>query len=83
MNNTVAVKETICTHCNHRVVCVYKDDYLSILKAVSEVTISYPCSDGLKTNLKRIADFDFIGEISIPCRHYQKIDSGLWRGEKN
>lgn len=28
------VKETLCTRCAHREVCIYKQDYLDIIKAV-------------------------------------------------
>lgn len=30
----VGVKETLCTRCAHQEVCIHKQDYLDILKAV-------------------------------------------------
>lgn len=84
MNN--AVKETLCTHCNHRDICIYKNDYLSILKAVSEAFVERACSDGKKVSMKKVTDFDFIGDISVTCRHYQNWtmayrDAGNIKGE--
>lgn len=67
-----AVKETLCTSCNHLDVCTYMNDYLYILDAVSKVSIDQQCSDGKKVYLKKVTDFDFIGDISIGCRYYQK-----------
>lgn len=71
MNNTA--KESLCTHCNHRDICVYKDDYFSILKAVSETIVKQPCSDDKKVSFKKVTDFDFIGDITVSCRHYQNL----------
>ena len=34
------VKETLCTRCEHREVCIYKLDYLNILKAVENARVS-------------------------------------------
>lgn len=33
------VKETLCTHCAHREVCIYKQNYLNIIKAVENAVI--------------------------------------------
>lgn len=61
MNNVV--KEPLCTHCTHSDVCMHKNDYLSILKAVSEVTVAG----------NRLDNFDFIKDISIGCRYCQDL----------
>lgn len=34
------VKETLCTRCAHREVCIYKQDYLDIIKAVENAAIT-------------------------------------------
>lgn len=34
------VKETLCTRCAHRDVCAHKQDYLDILKAVENATVT-------------------------------------------
>ena len=70
-----ASKETLCSHCVHRVVCTYSDDYLSILKAVSEAYVSQPCSNGDGLGYKKVINFDFIGDISVACRYYQNINN--------
>lgn len=33
------VKETLCTRCAHREVCIYKQDFLDIIKAVENASI--------------------------------------------
>ena len=40
------VKETLCTHCIHREVCAYKQDFLDIIKAVEDATIIKEFPDG-------------------------------------
>ena len=34
------VKESLCTRCIHKDVCAYKHDYLDIVKAVENVTVT-------------------------------------------
>lgn len=66
------VKETLCTLCDHREVCSYKQDYLNILKAVgnARVSVAKESSDGGFSS-KKVIDYDFISEISIGCRYYR------------
>lgn len=42
----VGTKETLCTRCAHREVCTYKQDYLDILKAVDNATVTRDTPDG-------------------------------------
>lgn len=67
------VKETLCTSCEHCAVCVYKPDYLNILKAVENARVSVvkETKDG-GFSAKKVIDYDFISEISIGCRYYRK-----------
>lgn len=64
------VKETLCTRCVHLNVCAYKQDYLDILKAVENATVTRDTSDE-KNRIKKVIDCDFIGTISISCRYYE------------
>ncbi len=73
-----AVKETCCTRCAHRDVCLYKNDYLAIIKTISEAHVSSLLPNGTMVS-KRIEDFEFIGDISVSCRHYLKMT--VQRGE--
>ena len=61
------VKETLCTRCIHKDVCAYKHDYLDIIKAVENVTVTKDmyCA-------KKVIDYDFIGTIHVSCRYYEK-----------
>ena len=52
------VKETLCTKCEHREVCKYKKDY-----------VNFTTDDG-KGAMKKVIDYDFIGEIEVPCKYY-------------
>ena len=61
-------RETSCTRCAHRDVCMYKNDYLDILKAVTGATVSKLSSDG-KMSLKKVESFDFISRIDVICRY--------------
>lgn len=67
------VKESICTRCAHRNVCAYKDDCLSVIEAVSRVTVNKQLPDG-KVEVKPIKNFDFIDGVSITCRYYYNLD---------
>ena len=66
------VKETLCTRCAHREVCMYKLYYLSILKAVENARVSVvkDAQDGGFSS-KKVSDYDFISEISVECRYYR------------
>lgn len=68
------VKETLCTHCIHREVCAYKQDFLDIIKAVEDITIIKEFPDGTASS-KRVTCYDFISGIYVGCKYYfQFID---------
>lgn len=64
------VKETLCTHCGHREVCIYKQDFLDIVNAIENASVVRDTPDG-KITSKKVIHYDFIGEISIDCKYYQ------------
>ena len=74
------VKETLCTCCAHRDVCVYKPDYLHILKSIEDISIIKEFPDG-NASSKKIASYDFISEISVGCRYYRHW-TDMYRGCK-
>ena len=37
-----AVRETLCSSCSHRDVCIHKDDYLNMVKSLQEVFYKFP-----------------------------------------
>ena len=63
--------EVKCEACNHKDVCSYKETYMKILNSISNVFIEQRCTDEKKVQFKKVADFDFIGSISVTCRYYQ------------
>lgn len=77
------VKETLCTLCDHREVCAYKPDYLNILKAVENARVSVikENTDGGFSS-KKVADYDFISEISVGCRYYRNW-TDVYRDKEN
>ena len=72
MSEGVGTKETLCTSCEHCAVCIYKPDYLNILKAVENacVSVAKETSDG-RVSSKKVSSYDFISGISIGCRYYR------------
>ena len=66
----VGVKETLCTRCAHRDVCAHKQDYLDILKAVENATVTRDTPDG-KITSKKVIHYDFISGISVGCKYHQ------------
>ena len=62
------VKETLCTRCAHREVCIYKQDYIDILKAVENATVTQNTPDGITSN--KVTQYDFINGISVSCKYY-------------
>lgn len=65
-----AVKETLCTRCAHWEVCIYKQDYLDILKAVESASVVRDAPEG-KITSKKVIYYDFISGISVGCKYYQ------------
>lgn len=58
----VGTKETLCTRCAHREVCTYKQDYLDILKAVDNATVTRDTPDG-KIASKKVIHYDDLETI--------------------
>ncbi len=54
------VRETICTSCIHREVCMYKQTYLNYLSACEEMNRNYP------------DDISFIRKSDPDCNFYKK-----------
>ena len=66
------VKETLCTRCEHREVCIYKLDYLNILKAVENARVAAVKNEATGGfSLTKVIDYDFISGISVGCRYYR------------
>ena len=66
------VKETLCTRCAQREVCIHKLDFLNIIKAIENARVSVvkETTDGGFSS-KKVVDYDFISEISVGCRYYR------------
>ena len=62
------VKETLCTRCAHREVCIYKQDYIDILNAVENATLTRNTPDEIAS--KKVTQYDFISGISVSCKYY-------------
>ena len=62
------VKETLCTRCAHKEVCIYKQDFIDILKAVENATVTQNTPDGITSN--KVTQYDFISGISVGCKYY-------------
>ena len=62
------VKETLCTRCAHREVCIYKQDFIDIIKAIENAAVTKYIPDGIAS--KKVTQYDFISEISVSCKYY-------------
>lgn len=62
------VKETLCDRCAHQEVCIYKQDYLDILKAAENATVTQDTPDGITS--KKVMQYDLVSGISVSCKHY-------------
>ena len=66
------VKETLCTRCEHREVCIHKLDYLNILKAVENARVAAVKDEATgRFSSTKVSDYDFISGISVGCRYYR------------
>lgn len=68
------VKETLCTRCVHREVCIHKLDYLNILKAVENARVAAvkdEATGGFSST--KVIDYDFISCISVGCCYYRNL----------
>lgn len=63
-------KETQCTRCLHKDVCIYKQDFLDICNAVFGAEVHKSCDDVKKVMMKKIVNFECLGDIQITCRFY-------------
>lgn len=62
------VKETKCTSCIHRAVCMHKSDFLRICEAVDRAKIYEKTENGhLECSFSR---YDFFGGIDVKCKYY-------------
>ena len=62
------VKETLCTRCAHREVCIYKQDYIDILNAVENAAVIQETPDVIAST--KVTQYDFISGISVGCKYY-------------
>lgn len=74
------VKEILCICCAHREVCTHKQDYLDILKAVENATVTRDTADG-KITSKKVIHYDFISGISVVCKYHQNWTETYRSGE--
>lgn len=63
------VKKTLCTLCAHKEVCTHKKDFLDIIEAIENASITRDAPDG-KITSRKVIDYDFVSEISVGCKYY-------------
>lgn len=66
--------ETACTSCAHKDVCKYKEGYLKVCDAASNinVTLKDHCEDGVRARIIPVANFDCVEYIEVRCKHYER-----------
>jgi hypothetical protein len=48
-----------------------KETYMKIIYFISNAVIEQPRTEGKKPQSVKVADFDFIDNISVACHYYQ------------
>lgn len=66
------IRETPCTHCIHREVCSFKDEFLSAMKAVNEVSVSLPSKETSVGCCISLRDIKWIKPVELVCTYYYK-----------
>lgn len=64
------VRETLCTHCVHREVCSNKEEFLSAMQAVNEVSVGLPSKDPNIGSYINLRDIKWIKPVELVCTHY-------------
>ena len=64
--------ETACTSCAHKDVCKYKEDYLKVCDATTNINIALNehYENGARTRYIPIANVDCIGYVEVHCKYY-------------
>ena len=76
-----AVKETACTSCGHREVCKYKEGYLKVCEAASNINVRLDehYLDGIRARIIPVANVDCLGYIEVHCKHYERASDIIRR----
>lgn len=72
--------KTLCTLCAHKEVCAHKQDFLDIIEAIENSSITRDAPDG-KITSKKVIDYDFVSEISVGCKYYENW-TGTYRSKE-
>lgn len=73
--------ETACTSCAHKDVCKYKEGYLKVCDAASNinVTLKDHYEDGVRARIIPVTNFDCVEYIEVRCKHYERASElALW-----
>ena len=64
--------ETACTSCAHKDVCKYKEGYLKVCDAASNinVTLQEHYENGIRARIIPISNFDCATCIEVHCKYY-------------
>lgn len=66
-----ANRETQCTRCIHREVCLHKSDFLDICTAIFDASVRKSVEGG-KCSMKKVINYDCLGGIEVKCRYYRQ-----------
>lgn len=74
----MGVKETLCTSCEHREVCSYKEKFLKAVNAVDDCMVSYPNeSEPCTYEHIRLCDISWIKPVELRCKFYMEKGIGI------
>lgn len=60
-------KETACTTCAHREICILTDEFLKAQSAVDDVTVYLG-----DNRMKKLRDYGWITAPNLRCKHYMQ-----------
>ena len=71
--------ETACTGCAHKDVCKYKEGYLKVCDAASNinVTLKDHYEDGVRARIIPVANFDCVEYIEVNCKYYLRASDTI------
>ena len=66
--------ETACTSCAHKDVCKYKESYLKVCDAASNINVILKdhYEGSVRGRIIPAANFDCVEYIEVHCKHYEK-----------
>ena len=67
----IEYKEPICTSCDRREVCKFRDEFLKAQQTADDITVCL--GNGA---MKKLRHFDYIERVELKCKHWKLESKG-------